>query len=128
MTYEYVCGACHHEWEAEQPISAKPLTKCPRCGKDRAKRQVSGGLGFLLKGGGWYADGYGSNTGGKKDEGGTDKASPSDKASEKPSDKASEKPEASEKAASSPEKPPGKGGSSKKGSGGTRRSERRSAA
>jgi putative FmdB family regulatory protein len=120
MTYEYVCGACHHEWEAEQPISAKPLTKCPRCGKDRAKRQVSGGLGFLLKGGGWYADGYGSNTGGKKDDGGTDKASPS----EKPSDK----PEASDKGTSPSEKPAGKDDSSKKGSGGKRRSERRSAA
>jgi putative FmdB family regulatory protein len=60
MTYEYACGACGHEWEAEQPISAKPLKKCPKCGKQQAKRLVSGGTGFLLKGGGWYADGYGS--------------------------------------------------------------------
>ncbi len=58
MTYEYVCTACHHEWEAEQRISAKPLETCPSCGHKSAKRQVSGGAGFILKGGGWYADGY----------------------------------------------------------------------
>ena len=60
MTYEYVCASCAHEWEAEQPISARALKKCPRCGKSQAKRQVSGGTGFMLKGGGWYADGYGA--------------------------------------------------------------------
>jgi len=60
MTYEYVCVACHHEWEAEQRISAKPLETCPSCGQRTARRQVSGGAGFILKGGGWYADGYGA--------------------------------------------------------------------
>ena len=39
---------------------SRPLRDCPACGKASAKRQVSGGTGFLLKGGGWYADGYGS--------------------------------------------------------------------
>ncbi len=60
MTYEYVCTACNHEWEAEQSISAPALTTCPSCHAETAKRQVSGGAGFILKGGGWYADGYGS--------------------------------------------------------------------
>src|SRR5262245_18489638 len=60
MTYEYLCTACGHAWEAEQPISADPLKSCPNCHKDTAKRQVSGGAGFILKGGGWYADLYGS--------------------------------------------------------------------
>ena len=66
MTYEYVCTACGHAWEAEQAISAAPLKTCPNCGTEHAKRQVSGGAGFILKGGGWYADGYGSskNSGG----------------------------------------------------------------
>lgn len=63
MTYEYVCTACGHAWEAEQAISAAPLKTCPKCGTDHAKRQVSGGAGFILKGGGWYADGYGSSKG-----------------------------------------------------------------
>lgn len=66
MTYEYVCTACSHCWEAEQPISAQPLTTCPSCHQETAKRQVSGGQGFILKGGGWYADGYGAPTGTSK--------------------------------------------------------------
>ena len=61
MTYEYVCTECGNAWEAEQAISAAPLKTCPKCGTEHAKRQVSGGAGFILKGGGWYADGYGSS-------------------------------------------------------------------
>lgn len=60
MTYEYLCSACGHHWEAEQSISAAPLKSCPSCTEDTAKRQVSGGAGFILKGGGWYADLYSS--------------------------------------------------------------------
>jgi putative FmdB family regulatory protein len=68
MTYEYACTACGHGWEAEQSISAAPLTECPSCHQATAKRQVSGGAGFILKGGGWYSDLYassGSAKGGK---------------------------------------------------------------
>lgn len=60
MTYEYVCTACHHEWEESQSISAAPLTECPSCHQSTAKRQISGGTGFVLKGGGWYSDLYSS--------------------------------------------------------------------
>lgn len=60
MTYEYVCTACGHEWEADHAISAPPLKECPSCHKATAKRQVSGGTGFVLKGGGWYSDLYSS--------------------------------------------------------------------
>jgi putative FmdB family regulatory protein len=60
MTYEYVCQACGHLWEAEQSIKDSALKQCVSCGEMKAKRLVSGGTGFLLKGGGWYADGYGS--------------------------------------------------------------------
>lgn len=60
MTYEYLCSSCAHLWDAEQSISSAPLKTCPSCGKDTAKRQVSGGAGFILKGGGWYADLYSS--------------------------------------------------------------------
>lgn len=83
MTYEYVCTACGHEWEVEQPISAEPLKKCPSCNKNKAKRQISGGAGFILKGGGWYADGYGSSS---KTKGSSEQkvgdSKPSDKGSE----------------------------------------------
>lgn len=69
MTYEYLCSECQHAWEEEQSISAPPTEKCPHCGKLSAKRQVSGGVGFILKGGGWYADGYGSGSSKKADDG-----------------------------------------------------------
>jgi putative FmdB family regulatory protein len=58
-TYEYGCDACGKKWEAEQRITEAPIKKCPKCGKLKAKRLISGGT-FMLKGGGWYADGYGS--------------------------------------------------------------------
>jgi len=77
MTYEYACGACGHEWEAEQRISEDPIKKCPKCGKLQAKRQISRGAGFILKGGGWYADGYGSSSSSKGGSGGDTKASSS---------------------------------------------------
>jgi putative FmdB family regulatory protein len=67
MTYEYVCEACGHQWEAEQSIKDSALKTCVSCGENKAKRLVSGGTGFLLKGGGWYADLYGSpGSGGAK--------------------------------------------------------------
>ncbi|HEY3236027.1 MAG TPA: zinc ribbon domain-containing protein [Polyangiaceae bacterium] len=68
MTYEYRCAECGHEWEAEQSISSAPLKSCPACKRPSARRQVSGGAGFILKGGGWYADGYGAPTSRKTDE------------------------------------------------------------
>ncbi len=69
MTYEYACTACGHAWEAEQSISAAALTDCPHCQHATAKRQVSGGAGFILKGGGWYADLYSSSGNSKKEDG-----------------------------------------------------------
>ena len=60
MTYEYQCTECGHAWEQSQKISEPPEKKCPACGKEAAKRLISGGTGFQLKGGGWAADGYGS--------------------------------------------------------------------
>lgn len=62
MTYEYLCKACGHHFEAEQSISEAPLTDCPKCGQAEAKRQISRGGGFILKGGGWYSDLYSSSS------------------------------------------------------------------
>ena len=76
MTYEYVCQACGHQWEAEQSIKDSPLKTCVSCGEEKAKRLVSGGTGFLLKGGGWYADLYGSPGSGASKAGAEDKAAP----------------------------------------------------
>ena len=58
MTYEYVCSACHHAWEAEQSIKDPPIKDCPACRARTAVRLVSGGTGFVLHGGGWASSGY----------------------------------------------------------------------
>ena len=79
MTYEYLCTACSHAWEAEQSISEAPLTVCPSCQQASAKRQVSGGAGFILKGGGWYSDLYSST---KKSDGSSESKSSGTKSSE----------------------------------------------
>lgn len=88
MTYEYVCTACGHGWEAEQAISEAALKTCPKCGTDHAKRQISGGAGFILKGGGWYADGYGSSkSGGSTSSSSLDGSSGTSKTESKPESK-----------------------------------------
>lgn len=60
-TYEYACSSCQHEWEHEQSIKDNALTECPSCHAQTARRQISRGTGFILKGGGWYADLYSSS-------------------------------------------------------------------
>ena len=60
-TYEYACGSCAHEWETEQSIKDAALTECPQCHQASAKRQISRGTGFILKGSGWYSDLYASS-------------------------------------------------------------------
>jgi len=64
-TYSYVCDACKREFEREQRISEDPIKKCPSCGKLKARRMITSG-NFILKGGGWYSDGYGSSKSSKK--------------------------------------------------------------
>jgi putative FmdB family regulatory protein len=59
-TYSYACDACRRGFEIEQRISDEPIKKCPHCGKLKARRMISSG-NFILKGGGWYSDGYGSS-------------------------------------------------------------------
>ena len=62
-TYSYHCDACNRDFEKEQRISEPALKKCALCGKPKARRMIASG-NFILKGGGWYSDGYGSSKGG----------------------------------------------------------------
>ena len=65
--YEYLCGKCGHEFEREQRITEDPVKTCPKCRSRRVKRLISQ-TSFVLKGGGWYADGYGNQSDSKKNE------------------------------------------------------------
>ena len=58
-TYSYTCDACGKSFEKEQRIIEDPIKDCVLCGKPKARRQIVSG-NFILKGGGWYSDGYGS--------------------------------------------------------------------
>lgn len=52
--YEYQCSICHNAMDLIQKISDPDTTTCPACGKESLIRLVSA-AGFQLKGTGWYA-------------------------------------------------------------------------
>lgn len=58
MIYEYVCENCSHEWEEDQKITDDRIEECPQCKQQSAKRLISGGGNFILKGGSWASSGY----------------------------------------------------------------------
>jgi putative FmdB family regulatory protein len=57
-TYEYECEACGHRFEKYQSMVDKPVKKCEKCGKAKARRIISGGAGVLFKGSGFYQTDY----------------------------------------------------------------------
>jgi putative FmdB family regulatory protein len=57
-TYEYICENCVCEFERFQSITARPLRKCPDCGKSTLKRLVGTGSGIIFKGSGFYQTDY----------------------------------------------------------------------
>jgi len=88
-TYEYACTDCSHEFEAFQSITAKPIRKCPECGKRKVERLISGGAGLLFKGSGFYITDYRSDSykeAAKKDSDSSSKKTESKKSDSKKSD------------------------------------------
>ena len=59
-TYEYECSK-GHTFEVVQRITENPLERCTVCNA-KARRLISA-ANFILKGSGWYADGYSSGKG-----------------------------------------------------------------
>ena len=57
-TYEYKCKSCQKHWEQEQRITEDPVTECPHCHSQEAKRLISKTASFQLMGGGWAGEGY----------------------------------------------------------------------
>ena len=63
--YEYKCDLCNGLWEEIQKFSDDPLTVCKSCEKEGGVHKlIPGSMNFILRGEGWYKDGYSS----KKDE------------------------------------------------------------
>jgi putative FmdB family regulatory protein len=63
--YEYRCTSCGEISEAIQKVGDPPLRRCPSC-PGRLEKMVSR-TAFLLKGGGWYSEGYDKGGGTKGD-------------------------------------------------------------
>ncbi|MHC4230895.1 MAG: FmdB family zinc ribbon protein [Planctomycetota bacterium] len=83
-TYEYVCEKCGHKFERFQAITARPIRKCPECGKSSAKRLIGVGSGIIFKGSGFYETDYRSES--YKKAAKSEKGTP-DTAAEKKTDK-----------------------------------------
>jgi putative FmdB family regulatory protein len=56
-TYEYECRQCGRRFEVLQSMKDAPLTRCEACGGE-VKRLISGGVGLLFKGSGFYQTDY----------------------------------------------------------------------
>lgn len=74
--YDYRCDACEHEFEEYQSITAKPLRKCPECGRPKLRRLIGPGAAIVFKGSGFYKTDYRSES--------YKKAAASDTAAESP--------------------------------------------
>ena len=57
-TYEYSCKKCKHTFETFQSIVSKPVTICPKCHNESVERLISGGVGIIFKGSGFYETDY----------------------------------------------------------------------
>jgi len=56
-TYEYKCLSCGERSEYFQKITDEPMQICEKCGGD-LKRLISGGVGPIFKGTGFYQTDY----------------------------------------------------------------------
>jgi putative FmdB family regulatory protein len=61
-TYDYVCGACEHEFELFQSITAGVKRKCPECGRLKLRRLIGPGAAIVFKGSGFYKTDYRSES------------------------------------------------------------------
>jgi len=90
-TYDYFCDACGQSFEREQRITEDAIKKCLKCGKQKARRMISGGS-FILKGGGWESDLYSGSSNRRASSSSEGESSSASSSSSKPSsDKPSSK-------------------------------------
>ena len=94
-TYEYKCSQCEEVFEFFQKMSDEPMKTCPVCSGE-LKRLISGGMGVIFKGSGFYSTDYKNNSHkssdskNKKEEAETSSSSDTKKEPSKSSDKKTE--------------------------------------
>jgi putative FmdB family regulatory protein len=59
--YEYECEKCNKRFEVFQKITDPPLTSC-ECGQTGGLKKLISNTSFILKGSGWYATDYPSES------------------------------------------------------------------
>lgn len=64
-TYEYQCPSCAKQFEKFESISSEPFADCPQCNIS-VRRSLSGGMGIIFKGSGFYSTDYRDNKADKK--------------------------------------------------------------
>jgi putative FmdB family regulatory protein len=55
--YDYKCSKCKKPFEFFHAKTGEKA-ECSHCGSKRAKKQISKNTSHILKGKGWYKDGY----------------------------------------------------------------------
>lgn len=58
--YEYGCQRCGKFTDVMQKLNDPAPARCDSCGAEGAMQRVISRTSFVLKGGGWYSDLYGS--------------------------------------------------------------------
>src|SRR5947207_9915926 len=96
-TYDYICDACAHEFEAFEPITSQPQTECPVCKEPKLRRKIGPGAAILFKGSGFYQTDYRSES--------YKKAAEAEKSSHEPAKSSSDKTSESSTSPSSTESP-----------------------
>jgi putative FmdB family regulatory protein len=61
-TYDYICDACGHEFEAYESIKAESQRTCPACKEQKLRRKIGAGAAILFKGSGFYQTDYRSDS------------------------------------------------------------------
>jgi putative FmdB family regulatory protein len=61
-TYDYICDACEHQFEAFQSIKEEAMKKCPECGRKKLRRLIGPGAAIVFKGSGFYKTDYRSES------------------------------------------------------------------
>ncbi len=53
--YDYECRSCHHQFELEQSMKDDPISECPACHQNTARRIINN-AGIVFKGSGFYVN------------------------------------------------------------------------